>query len=93
MRSTTRDRETAADRPRSPAADGARRAKAARLRDLLREMEDDLDARVGLEGPGPWATSRGSLYDVEALSRLLLASAYSRPAEDAFGGWRAPPRT
>ena len=39
-------------------------------------------------GAGPSTTVRGSLYDVEALSRLLFASAQSRPAEDALGGWR-----
>ena len=44
-------------------------------------------------GPGPATTLRGSLYDVEALSRLLLASACSRPREDAPGAWRAAPRT
>ena len=41
---------------------------------------------------GPSTTIRGSLYDVEALSRLLLASAHSRPSEDALRGWRAAPR-
>ena len=33
---------------------------------------------------GPSTTARGALYDVEALSRLLLASSYSRPPS-----WRA----
>ena len=42
-------------------------------------------------GAGPSTTLRGSLYDVEALSRLLLASAHSRPSEDALLGWRAAP--
>jgi hypothetical protein len=42
---------------------------------------------------GPSTTVRGSLYDAEALSRLLLASAHLRPPEDAPGGWRAAPRT
>jgi len=42
-------------------------------------------------GTGPSTTVRGSLYDVDALSRLLLASAYARPADDALGGWRAAP--
>jgi len=45
------------------------------------------------DGFGPSTTVRGSLYDVEALSRLLLASAYARPAEDVLGAWRAAPRT
>jgi len=44
------------------------------------------------DGPGPSTTLRGSLYDVEALSRLLLASAHSGPAEDGLRGWRAAPR-
>ena len=43
-------------------------------------------------GAGPSTTLRGSLYDVEALSRLLLASAHSRPSEDALHAWRAAPR-
>ena len=43
-------------------------------------------------GAGPSTTIRGSLYDVEALSRLLLASAHARPAEDALGGWLAASR-
>jgi hypothetical protein len=43
-------------------------------------------------GAGPSTTLRGSLYDVEALSRLLLASAHSRPFEDALRDWRAAPR-
>jgi len=43
-------------------------------------------------GAGPSTTLRGSLYDVEALSRLLLASSHSRPSEDALRGWRAAPR-
>jgi hypothetical protein len=43
-------------------------------------------------GAGPSTSVRGSLYDVEALSRLLLASAHARPSEDALGGWRAPRR-
>ena len=43
-------------------------------------------------GAGPSTTVRGSLYDVEALSRLLLASAHARPFEDAPSGWRAPRR-
>ena len=43
-------------------------------------------------GAGPSTTLRGSLYDVEALSRLLLASAHSRPSEDALRGWRAASR-
>ena len=44
-------------------------------------------------GSGPSTTIRGSLYDVEALSRLLLASACSRPCEDALRGWRTAPTT
>ena len=44
-------------------------------------------------GAGPSTTLRGSLYDVEALSRLLLASERSRPCEDALRGWRAAPTT
>ena len=43
-------------------------------------------------GAGPSTTVRGSLYDVEALSRLLLASAHARSSEDALRGWRAGPR-
>ena len=39
-------------------------------------------------GAGPWTTTRGSQYDVEALSRLLLASAHSHPSEDALIAWR-----
>ena len=42
-------------------------------------------------GAGPSTTLRGSLYDVEALSRLLLASAHSRPTEDVLRDWRAGP--
>ena len=44
-------------------------------------------------GAGPSRTVRGALYDVEALSRLLLASAHRRPHEDALGGWRLRPGT
>jgi hypothetical protein len=44
-------------------------------------------------GFGPSTTTRGSLYDVEALSRLLLASASSRACDDALRGWRAAPAT
>ena len=44
-------------------------------------------------GAGPSTTLRGSLYDVEALSRLLLASACARPGDDAPAGWRTAPRT
>jgi len=43
-------------------------------------------------GTGPSTSLRGSLYDAEALSRLLLASAHSRPSEDALHGWRSAPR-
>ena len=50
-------------------------------------------ARFADTGAGPSTTIRGSLYDVEALSRLLLASAHSRPAEDALGRWLAASRT
>ena len=39
-------------------------------------------------GSGPSRTVRGALYDVEALSRLLLASAHRHPHEDALAGWR-----
>lgn len=137
------DRDIAADRLRSLAADSAKRSKAAQLRDVFHEIEDALDAGVsqaaileelramGLEvnpntfrstlrrlrtrqpesssgmplqvesarapfadtgrGAGPATTFRGALYDAEALGRLLLASAHSRPSEEALRGWRAEP--
>jgi hypothetical protein len=44
-------------------------------------------------GAGPSTTLSGSQYDIEALSRLLLASAHSRPSEEALRGWRAAPPT
>jgi hypothetical protein len=44
-------------------------------------------------GARPSMTASGALYDLEALSRLLLASAHSRPHEDAPGGWRTAPRS
>ena len=41
-------------------------------------------ADTGSGSTTPSTTARGALYDVEALSRLLLASSYSRPH-----AWRA----
>ena len=72
----------------------------------LRTRQPEATARMSLQhvstgtrfadtscGAGPSTTLRGSLYDVEALSRLLLASAHSRPSEDTLRAWRAAPRT
>jgi hypothetical protein len=69
----------------------ARQAEATADMPLLLAATRTRFADTGGAG-GPSTTLRGSLYDAGALCRLLLASAHSRPAEDALGAWRAAPK-
>ena len=61
--------------------------------DLPLPLESSRAPYADSGGAGPSRTARGALYDVEALSRLLLASSHARPYEDAPQAWRRSPVT